>query len=1009
MSGCISEPLHKNCCIFNEGLCFDCVGAFTNEQEYYNDIIVGHDITAIILIIISIYNIFLCYRSCTSHKKISSSNPNEHHNGHIGNITTRSNKTNKPQKYKPVINDENDDERDINIAMTQLHIQTSQQSEPDHAQQEEDKQREQEEDEQDGEYQDQEDKLYIPWMRINNAAFAFLTALFGLARGYFELGKPLAIAGASHNLCEWAFLCFILYKNKKERANGFFICLVWILLIILLVIMIPSFPSYLLIEQISGIAMDVLLPIIWFIMYLQNKNNSTPPFNYIFIIAFIAHLIHLLFTILPLVILNFIQNQNEIASRFLEFCIYISAPITHILYTKFTSMHEKYIDLPSWKYNKNINDIDNNLILNYPKFKFTSHPTIKIGFWYIIAIIVGSLPTFIIPLGIRHAYGGYCHHNNNDDIVTGYGLNSSLCNNYSSLFGDNAVIGTSIANIYEGMSPAFEAYINDKHLVETARKYNGNVLYEISKNLVEDNSYLVIEAWDNLSVAYKWMNSPKVDEVFNDYTYQMMVDGGLEINGYIPLNTYCDTDKVEGDEVDDEMGVGAIRHVFKSWNGCRDLWKDMNNFTNCEWLYHRYGCDHIDVIDKQEGKRIFVMGDGTEYHNTVFYANKREINENLIYYNYSLYIEELNRYPTIKLIYDADNYGKDECIGIFGFETDINIISVDGLYQHFIIGNIPYLQSKYEATSPEALGITDNLVSRKLLKIDDGLEFIKTIQSFQTNATTYSMYHDVAPYLYSKDGQIIFNNLIFNGFYEIQQLYNGSLGASLSVYHSFLMDPIVEEYINSNITTITIISNLYQESKFDEGCDYSYPMMISAQLLTNQYPIKIKKLVYNTPKYSTIEQVNVLTNCQYLSIKERNNLTTNKDFQDLLYEMWNGFKIINGSFGELWEPYLYHNCSVLFDNTKYIGIEDVIQFHDDLSQQIFGGFRFYVIALIGNDGFITVHLRGSVISYDLAINYNYNLRMSIEYRVNENDDILSIIYHIDTNQLEEIKQKFNIL
>ena len=191
--------------------------------------------------------------------------------------------------------------------------------------------------------------------------------------------------------------------------------------------MIPTFPSYLLIEQITGIAMDVLLPIIWFIMYLQNYQNSSPVLKYIFLIPFCSHLIHLLFTILPLVILNFIQNQSEFASRMLEFMIYISAPITHILYTKFTSIHEKYIDIPSYHDPKQnpLRKYPDNVILNYPQS--ISHPTLKIAFWYIVAILIGSFPTFIIPLIIRESQGGYCHTHDTQRYITGYQNITSLC------------------------------------------------------------------------------------------------------------------------------------------------------------------------------------------------------------------------------------------------------------------------------------------------------------------------------------------------------------------------------------------------------------------------------------------------------------------------------------------------------------------------------------------------------------------------------------------------------
>jgi len=263
MGNCITEPVHKTCCIWNETFCFECIGAFTDEEKYLDDILLGHNITAIILIIISIWNIILCIQSCK--KPISNKTYSDYHY-----ITS---KPSNKQQYQLTSNTdptEQDDEK------TQIEImrQTSTSNNK------EDIEREHEQElEINDEFSDPhkstsvtiENKTYIPWMRINSAAFAFLTALFALSRAYFELGKPLAIAGASHNLCEWAFITFVIYKNKKLREYGFFISLIWILLIILLVIIIPTFPAYLLVEQISGIAMDVLLPIIWGLINVLSK------------------------------------------------------------------------------------------------------------------------------------------------------------------------------------------------------------------------------------------------------------------------------------------------------------------------------------------------------------------------------------------------------------------------------------------------------------------------------------------------------------------------------------------------------------------------------------------------------------------------------------------------------------------------------------------------------------------------------------------------------------------
>ena len=133
-------------------------------------------------------------------------------------------------------------------------------------------------------------------------------------------------------------------------------------------------------------------------------------------------------------------------------------------------------------------------------------------------------------------------------------------------------------------------------------------------------------------------------------------------------------------------------------------------------------------------------------------------------------------------------------------------------------------------------------------------------------------------------------------------------------------------------------------------------------------------------------------------------------FQEHLTQIWDGFKIINADFNEtfggLWREYFATNASLWFNNEEYEGIEQIANFHDELAETLLGGYRFYVISLIANDGFVTIHLRGSIISSDLTRNYNDDFRMSIEYRLNENEEISSAIYHIDTSQFKEIQQEF---
>ena len=215
---------------------------------------------------------------------------------------------------------------------------------------------------------------YISIMRIGNTLYAFGTAIFGFCRVHFQLGKPLLIFAAVHNQCEWVFVAFAFYQNRKIREYAIFGSICWITLVIgLTMVILTEFPYFALVEQVTGISLDFMLPFIWLILWIQNRDetdskskkgkskrkatsktagsSTIEPAIYsignIYFIAFIAHTSHILGTILPLVVVNFIRDQNEILSRVIEFLIFISVPVTHILYTKFTNLHEQNIDLPS--------------------------------------------------------------------------------------------------------------------------------------------------------------------------------------------------------------------------------------------------------------------------------------------------------------------------------------------------------------------------------------------------------------------------------------------------------------------------------------------------------------------------------------------------------------------------------------------------------------------------------------------------------------------------------------
>src|SRR5690606_28125177 len=132
--------------------------------------------------------------------------------------------------------------------------------------------------------------------------FPFITAFFGLFRLRYHLSKPLIIGAALHNLCEWLTMSYAYNDNNNKRKHYAIISSIYMAIVITLVMVITQFPYFLLVVQFTGVIADVLLPITWFVLVIKNINNSV--YRNIFFVAFLAHFIHLLFTIYPLLVVN---------------------------------------------------------------------------------------------------------------------------------------------------------------------------------------------------------------------------------------------------------------------------------------------------------------------------------------------------------------------------------------------------------------------------------------------------------------------------------------------------------------------------------------------------------------------------------------------------------------------------------------------------------------------------------------------------------------------------------
>ena len=333
MGGCLSVPPVDECCWGD--LCFPCYPQFwgSDIQVFYGE--VSMIVTAGLLFIITIYNLYVCIFEARRYHEAKAS-------GIVGYNEIGYDPTTKK------VGSGNDE------ALLASEIELERTNKTDGAKGDETKtgdagtsddapkdvvSKDDSNVEETGKY------VPYPWMRLIHIGYPFVTAWFGIFRAVWLLGKPLLVGAALHNLFEWFMLAYAFFGTPRARTISNASSMLFIWLIIVLVIGIVSFPQYGLLEQVTGIALDFGLPIVWTILYYQVKkdNPNYREVRYTWMLAMIAHWSHLFGTIIPLVIGNFTVYQNKSLSAFLETIILFTTPFTHMIYTMFATSYQTFI------------------------------------------------------------------------------------------------------------------------------------------------------------------------------------------------------------------------------------------------------------------------------------------------------------------------------------------------------------------------------------------------------------------------------------------------------------------------------------------------------------------------------------------------------------------------------------------------------------------------------------------------------------------------------------------
>jgi quinol monooxygenase YgiN len=360
-----------------------------------------------------------------------------------------------------------------------------------------------------------------PWewkdsMKITCALYSAETAFFALIRIYLGLSKPLIAGAALHNLFEWSIVLHLISEttNVTQFVRNMQIASIWIIAVISLAIMIPNLMLAFLVEQTTGILLDFGMPLMFASQYF-NRSNSKEVQEF-YKVPLIAHTIHIVFTIVPLVMANFFVGTVSWYSSFWnEIVIYISAPVTHILYIYWS--HE--VDTIRANKNKNQSikddDDDNNSFLLPVQYRFKGAiKFIGIGFIMGLIMLLG-VPTLIGPCTVAQA---------------------------PTCIPSGPLTGTSVAVVNRGYEDTFIGLIEKAKLIESARKFKGNVNYKMVQNVFNPREFRFIETWDSYEAVNVWRNSTVPKTLFTSTKMKESLAGGTLTNFGAYKNKHATTD-----------------------------------------------------------------------------------------------------------------------------------------------------------------------------------------------------------------------------------------------------------------------------------------------------------------------------------------------------------------------------------------------------------------------------------------------------------------------------------
>eukprot|EP00300_Choanocystis_sp_HF-7_P020091 c20507_g1_i1.p1 GENE.c20507_g1_i1~~c20507_g1_i1.p1 ORF type:complete len:586 (+),score=119.11 c20507_g1_i1:254-2011(+) len=477
-------------------------------------------------------------------------------------------------------------------------------------------------------------------MTLTTSGYAIITGFFAVFRAQYGLGKPLLIGAALHNLAEWSIAGQISRPTYAGKVRFITAAALWITIVCIGVALAPSVFVATIVEQSVGITMDFLLFVAFFELAVAGKDDQVKEFYFL---PFVAVAVHLFLTILPLVFANFVVGQVDTFVLVNEVMIYISAIITHSIYYVFSVEFDAKCHPKQWH-------MDQRFMATGMRSKF------------IFGFAMGLIPLIGVPY-----HTGNCP-------------------------SPEFILGTTAGTVHSGLGDAFAEKLAIAGLAEKARSFEGNLGYELFRNVQNPDEFRFVERWESVHAVEKWLSEGPAHGVFQDpVVKQLLQGGGLGSKaGYRPVHQSSDSSHSRPSET--RSRVGGIYFEFGS--ECASVWRVISDWSNCSWVV---GCTNARVHPDNSTLRDLFFG-------------TRKITENLDYKDDTLmelkytlvspggYSGVLALKPPSPTSQRAGS-DKKGCAVAYRFVVDDKTFLLDDVYHSFLETRVPHLQKMFDGST----------------------------------------------------------------------------------------------------------------------------------------------------------------------------------------------------------------------------------------------------------------------------------------------------------------------